>query len=172
MPCLRFGARLRRFALLAAFTACSPTAIRKGSHSVHSIVLHTYAVTAYQRKCLTPAMLERIEEIAGRVMVKQDCVLLEYDGESDHVHLAVDLHPSVAPAVLVGSVKSATSRTIRKEFKPLLLPHYPNWGKGLWGGQKYYVSSGGAPIEMLLEYIQEHNRGSGHIQKLGKRIAP
>ena len=105
-------------------------------------------------------------------MVKQDCVLLECDGEPDHVHFAIDLHPSVAPSVLVGSVKSATSRIIRKEFRSLLLPYYSNWGKGLWGGQKYYASSGGAPIATLLEYIQDHNRGSGHTQKPEKRIAP
>jgi putative transposase len=144
-------------------------AYRKGSHSVYSIVLHTYFVTAYRRKCLTPEMLDRIEEITGRVLVKNRCILLECDGEADHVHFAIDLHPSCAPAVLAGSMKSATSRIVRKEFEAQLRPHFRNWGKGLWGDQKYYASAGGAPIATLIEYIQDHNRGSGHTQKPKKR---
>ncbi|MBE9064462.1 IS200/IS605 family transposase [cf. Phormidesmis sp. LEGE 11477] len=144
-------------------------AYRKGSHSVFSIVLHTYFVTAYRRKCLLPEMINRIEEIAGRVLVKSNCILLECDGEADHVHLAIDLHPSVAPSTLVGSMKSASSRIIRKEFETELRPYFRNWSKGLWGDQKYYASAGGAPIATLIEYIQDHNRGSGHTQKPSKR---
>lgn len=47
-----------------------------------------------------------------------------------------------------------------------LKPHFKNWNKGLWGDQSYYASSGGAPIEVLEEYIQNHSRGSGTIQPL------
>ena len=97
-------------------------AYRKGSHSVFSIVLHTYFVTAYRRKCLLPEMINRIEEIAVRVLVKSNCILLECDGEADHVHFAIDLHPSVAPSTLVGSMKSASSRIIRREFETELRP--------------------------------------------------
>lgn len=142
---------------------------RKGSHSVFSIILHTYFVTAYRRKCLTPTMLERINEVAARVVLKNCCILLKSDGESDHVHFVIDIHPSVAPSNLIGSMKGATSRIIRKEFEADLKPFYPDWGRGLWGGQKYYSSAGGAPIQTLLEYVQDHNRGSGHTQKPGKR---
>ncbi|MGB3297679.1 MAG: IS200/IS605 family transposase [Phormidesmis sp.] len=144
-------------------------AYRKGSHSVFSIVLHTYLVTAYRRKCLSAEMIDRIEEVAGRVLVKNRCILLECDGEADHVHFAIDLHPSVAASTLVGSMKSATSRIIRKEFETELRPYFCNWGKGLWGDQKYYASASGAPIATLIEYIQDHNRGSGHTKKPGQR---
>lgn len=136
---------------------------RKGSHSVFSIVLHTYLVTAYRRKCLTPEMVDRARDIAARVLVKNDCILLECDGEPDHIHFMIDMHPSVAPSVVIGSAKAAISRILRKEFEFELRPYFRNWKKGLWGDQSYYGSAGGAPIETLKKYIQSHSRGGGKI---------
>lgn len=142
---------------------------RKGSHSVYSIVLHTYFVTAYRRQCLTPQMIDRAQDIAANVLLSKECHLLECDGESDHIHLLVDMHPSVAPAKVFGSVKSAISRMLRKEFEEHLRPYFKNWNKGLWGDQSYYASSGGAPIEVLEKYIQEHSRGSGSAVKKDRK---
>lgn len=142
---------------------------RKGSHSVYSIVLHTYFVTAYRRQCLTPHMIDRAQDIAARVLLSKECQLLECDGEPDHIHLLVDMHPSVAPAKVFGSVKSAISRMLRKEFEQHLRQYFKNWNKGLWGDQSYYASSGGAPIEVLEKYIQEHSRGSGSAVKKDRK---
>ncbi len=122
---------------------------RKGSHSVFSIQVHTYFVTAYRRKCLTQPMVERLTEIAGNVLVKNDCILLECKGEDDHVHLLIDLHPKNSISALLGSIKSATSRILRKEFEPELRPYFRNWKKGLWGDQLYIRSAGGAPLKVL-----------------------
>ena len=133
---------------------------RKGVHSVFSIVSHTYFVTAYRRKCLNAAMIDRISEVTARICVANNCIQLECDGESDHVHFMIDLHPKVAPSVLLGSMKSASSRIIRKEFEAELRPYFRNWKKGLWGDQLYIRSAGGAPLEVLKEYINAHSRGS------------
>lgn len=142
---------------------------RKGSHSVYSIVLHTYFVTAYRRRCLTPSMIDRAEEIAANVLLSKECHLLECDGEADHIHLLVDMHPSVAPSKVFGSVKSAISRMLRKEFEEQLRRYFKNWNKGLWGDQSYYASSGGAPIDVLEKYIQHHSRGSGSAIKKDRK---
>lgn len=132
---------------------------RQGAHSVFSIQVHTYFVTAYRRKCLTQPMVERLTEIAGNVLVKNDCILLECKGEEDHVHLLIDLHPKNSISALLGSIKSATSRILRKEFELELRPYFPNWRKGLWGDQLYIRSAGGAPLKVLETYIQNHSRG-------------
>ncbi|MEB3280841.1 MAG: IS200/IS605 family transposase [Lyngbya sp.] len=135
------------------------THYRKGAHSVFSIQLHSYFVTAYRRKCLTTPMIDRINDIAARVLLKNDCILLECFGESDHVHFLFDLHPKNNVSTLLGSMKSATSRIIRREFEPELKPYFKNWKKGLWGDQLYIRSAGGAPLKILEEYIQSHSRG-------------
>ncbi|MGD1941645.1 MAG: IS200/IS605 family transposase [Leptolyngbyaceae cyanobacterium] len=133
---------------------------RRGAHSVFSIVSHVYFVTAYRRKCLTPAMIERLAEVTARICVVNDCIQLECDGEADHVHFMLDLHPKIAPSTLLGSMKAASSRILRKEFESELRPHFPNWRKGLWGDQLYIRSAGGAPLEKLKAYINAHSRGS------------
>lgn len=147
------------------FTRTMAIAYRKGAHSVFSIVLHSYFVTAYRRECLSPTMIDRIQEVVAGVFVKNDCILLECDGEANHVHFMIDIHPSVAPSTLLGSAKSASSRILRKEFEGELRPYFKNWKKGLWGDQLYISSVGGAPIEVLKEYIQAHNRGGGAVKK-------
>ncbi|WP_166274866.1 IS200/IS605 family transposase [Lyngbya confervoides] len=100
----------------------------------------------------------------ARVLVKNQCILLNCGGEPDHIHLLIDLHPSVAPSVVLGHTKSAVSRVLRKEFESELRPHFKNWNKGLWGDQSFYTSTGGAPIEVLEQYIQNPSRGSGTIK--------
>ena len=135
------------------------TIYRKGAHCIFSIQLHTYFVTAYRRECLTQKMAERFQEVAANVLVKNKCILLECKGESNHIHLLLDIHPANNISTLLGSIKSATSRILRKEFEPELRPHFKNWSKGLWGDQLYIRSAGGAPLKILEEYIQSHSRG-------------
>jgi putative transposase len=104
-------------------------------------------------------MVERIQDVAGNILVKNKCILLECKGESDHVHLLIDMHPDNNVSRLLGSIKSSTSRILRKEFDEHLKQYYPGLGTGVWGAQLYVRSSGGAPVEVLKQYIQSHSRG-------------
>ncbi len=135
------------------------TQYRKGAHCIFSIQLHTYFVVSYRRKVLSQTMVERLQEVAANVCIKNNCLLLECKGDADHVHLLIDLHPDNNISTLLGAIKSATSRILRKEFESELRPHFPNWKKGLWGDQLYIRSAGGAPLSVLEEYIQSHSRG-------------
>ena len=126
---------------------------RRGSHSVFSIHLHLVFVTKYRRKVLTSAMLERMTDIKACVCRKAKSVLVEFNGESDHVHLLIDLHPDNNISSLIGSLKSASSRILRQEESEHL--EKPYWSKPVfWSGAYYVASSGGAPIEKIKEYIQ------------------
>ena len=126
---------------------------RKGSHSVFSIHLHLVFVTKYRRQVLTAAMLERMTDILAGVCGKAKSVLVEFNGEPDHVHLLIDLHPDNNISTLIGSLKSASSRILRQEFACELAQHY--YSKPvLWSGAYYVASAGGAPIEKIKEYIQ------------------
>lgn len=129
------------------------TLARRGSHSVFSIHLHLVFVTKYRCKVLTSAMLERMTDILAGVCRKAKSVLIEFNGEADHVHLLIDLHPDNNISSMIGSLKSASSRILRQEFSEHLEKHY--WSKPvLWSGAYYVSSCGGAPIERIKEYIQ------------------
>lgn len=125
---------------------------RKGSHSVYSIHLHLVFVTKYRRKVITSSMLERMNEIFGQVCWKTNSILVEFSGELDHVHALVDLHPDNNISAFIGSLKSASSRILRKEFESHLAQFYSK--PVLWSGSYYVASTGGAPIEKIKAYIK------------------
>lgn len=127
--------------------------VRKGSHSVFSVRLHFVFVTHYRRKVLNAEMLNRLKQMIEQVSNKMDCQLIEFNGESDHIHILLDFHPKNSIAAVVGSLKSATARMLKKEFPEEVKKYY--WGKVSFWSNSYYVSScGGAPIEVLKKYIQ------------------
>ena len=68
---------------------------RKGSHSVFSIHMHSYFVCKYRRKALTPEMSARCKEVVERICAANQCFLVEYGGEQDHVHVLIDMHPDI-----------------------------------------------------------------------------
>ena len=128
---------------------------RKASHCVFSIHLHVYFVPKYRRNALSAAMVKRLEEIFIRILEKHKCVLEECGAEDDHIHLLIDLHPDNNISTLLGSMKSASSRILRKEFAEELSQFY--WKNVLWGEQYFVSSTGGAPIETLKRYIQNQD---------------
>ncbi len=125
---------------------------RKGSHSVFSVLLHFVFVTHYRRKAINASMLTRIESMCNQVCKKMGCKLVEFSGESDHVHLLVDFHPRNSISAVVGSLKAATSRTMKREYKKELKEFYRS-GVSFWSGSYYVASTGGAPIEKLRQYL-------------------
>ncbi|MUL35473.1 IS200/IS605 family transposase [Gloeocapsopsis dulcis] len=125
---------------------------RKGSHSVYSIHLHLVFVTKYRRKAISAPMLERMNEIFAQVCRKTNSILVEFSGESDHIHALVDLHPDNNISAFIGSLKSASSRILRKEFESHLGQFYNK--PVLWSGSYYVASTGGAPIEKIKAYIK------------------
>lgn len=126
---------------------------RSGSHCIYSIQLYSYFVCKYRRQALTPEMIARVREIIEYICQKRNCILLEFGGEADHVHLLIDLHPDNNISAFFGSLKSATSRLLRSEFPDEVNKFYR---QGFWGRQKYYRSAGGAPLEKLKQYIDAH----------------
>lgn len=127
---------------------------RKGSHSIFSIYLHLVFVTKYRRKALNAAILDRLDDVLANVCLKSKCRLIEFSGESDHVHLLVDFHPNNNLSVFIGVLKSASSRNIQKEF-PEHLGKFRL--KSLWSKSYYVASTGGAPIERIKQYIQNQD---------------
>jgi putative transposase len=126
--------------------------LRNGSHVVFRIHLHIVFVTKYRRKVLTQAMLEVMKSILERVLMANQCILTEFNGEPDHVHLLIDAHPDNNISDLVAS------RILRKEFKAEI--DKIHWGKAkLWHDSKCIISCGGAPLEVVKKYIESQSGG-------------
>lgn len=135
------------------------TKLRSGAHSVFSIHLHVVFVTKYRRQVLTQEMIRDCQEVFDRVLEVNQSKLLECNGEPDHLHLLLDIHPNNNISDLIGSLKSASSRVLRRKYLSEISRFY--WGKSakLWHDSKCIVSCGGASLETVKRYIQEQSGG-------------
>ena len=135
------------------------TQLRKASHSVFSINLHIVFVTKYRRKVLTQAMIEDAKLVFQRVLEANQSLLTNCQGESDHLHLLIDLHPDNNISHLVSSLKSASSRIIRKKYPQEIAKFYGGKNAKLWHDSKCIISCGGAPLEVIRQYIDNQSGG-------------
>lgn len=133
--------------------------LRKAAHVVFDIHLHMVFVTKFRRLVFTKAMLADMEPIFVRVLTANQCILEEFNGEPDHVHLLINLHPDNNISDLMASLKSASSRILRQQYKSEIGKFY--WGEKvkLWHDSKCVVSCGGAPLEIVKDYIKEQSGG-------------
>ncbi|NJO93956.1 MAG: IS200/IS605 family transposase, partial [Hydrococcus sp. RM1_1_31] len=66
---------------------------KRGFRSVYTLTVHIVFVTKYRRKVISPAILNRCGEIFQETCDKWECQLIEFNGETDHVHLLVNFAP-------------------------------------------------------------------------------
>ncbi|RVW00478.1 IS200/IS605 family transposase [Rhodococcus spongiicola] len=130
--------------------------IRTGRQSVLLLHAHLVFVTKYRHPVFSDVHLRRMEEVVQNVCEDFECELVEFNGESNHVHLLVNFPPKVALSKLVDSLKSVSPRRMRREF-PERVEHY--WrAHRLWVGSYFAGSVGGAPISVLRQYIEAQDR--------------
>ena len=129
-----------------------------GSHCVYSLHYHLVLVTRYRHPCITPEVAVRMDEITKAIIEKNKGELLEANGEPDHRHFLLTCPPAVCLSVLVGAIKTATSRVLRREFASHLRPFY--WKPVFWSRSYCLVSAGGAPLEIIKSYIQDQGSGA------------
>ena len=126
-------------------------------HCVYNLTYHfVVLVTKNGRKCFTGAMLDRLKEIITNLCQKWEVELLEFQGASDHVHLLIELHPNIMPSKFINNLKTVTSRLMRKEFAKHLATFY--WKPVLWTRAYCLLSTGGATIDTIRQYIEKQER--------------
>ncbi|WP_287684245.1 MULTISPECIES: IS200/IS605 family transposase, partial [unclassified Microcystis] len=85
-----------------------------------------------------------------------DSTLLDFNGESDYVHLIIDDKPDIALSKLIANLKTVSSRLIRKEFPYLAAKYFYN-KPYFWTGAYFVASCGGVTVEQLKKYVENQN---------------
>jgi len=125
--------------------------LRRSRSCVFLLHTHLVFVTKYRKKIWEKKHLERLKMIFEKVCKDFEVRLVEMDGEVDHVHLLVNYPPKVAISKLVNSLKGVSSR-ILKQYHPELQKYY--WKGALWSPSYFAGSCGGAPLEVVKQYIE------------------
>ncbi len=129
---------------------------RAHHHAKYDLKYHLVLVTKYRKKCITKEMLKRLEEIIRDICKKWDVEVLEFSGEEDHIHLLISAHPSMELSKFINNLKTISSRLIRKEFNEHLSKFY--WKPYFWTRAYFIATTGGAPLEVIKQYIQSQER--------------
>ena len=126
--------------------------LRTGRHCVFNLHVHLVFVTKYRRKVLSKEALNHLKDAFASICRDFEAVLVEMNGEDDHVHLLVNYPPKVSVSKLVNSLKGVSSRLLKKEF-PDMEQKY--WKGKLWSPSYFAGSCGGAPISVIRQYVEQ-----------------
>ena len=114
--------------------------------SVNILYSHIIFVVKYRKKLLSNDILIELRYIFQEICSDCDVELIECNGEADHIHLMVKYKPSIRLSDLIFRLKGISSRKLKQK--------YPYLGRHLWTPSYFVASCGGAPIEIIKEYIQ------------------
>ena len=125
---------------------------RRERHSVTDLKIHLVCVTKYRKPVFTGESLLLVEESFREVALKMNFNVLEFNGEGNHVHALIEYPPKLSISQVVNSLKGVSSRKYGQAgYKK---PH----PEALWSPSYFAVSVGGAPLDVLIQYIKEQSR--------------
>lgn len=87
-------------------------------------------MTKYRRKTLSHELLGYLKTAFTECLAAWNCKLIEFGGESDHVHLLIDIHPALDISVLINNLKTASARRARATVCEHSAPFY--WKPLFW----------------------------------------
>lgn len=115
---------------------------------------HVVFVTKFRYQCLTAPVLEEIRTLLPTLANRMGVEILEINGEPDHIHFLLRATPQDCLGSLIGALKARSSSLLHQKFS------FPYWGKHrrtLWSSGYFVCSVGGAPLDVLKEYIRNQN---------------
>ena len=121
------------------------------AHSVFLLNYHLILVVKYRRKVFDDTISERAKEIFSRIAPNYNISLQEWGHDEDHVHILFRAHPKTAISKFINAYKSASSRLLKKEYPSI---REKLWKEQFWSQSFCLLTTGGAPLEIVKEYIQ------------------
>jgi putative transposase len=136
---------------------------RSTSECVYLARYHVIWWPEYRRRVLGGRVEIRLKQIINEVVAEVGGQVIELETMPDHVHLLMEVPPTVALSPLIQRLKGRSSRRLRLGVPPFggEFPHLRR-GTVLWspppraGGPPGWLVStvGGAPLEIVRRYVE------------------
>ncbi len=110
-----------------------------------SLTTHIVFATKHRDMTITEDYKKDLYAYIHGIVKNKGCHLMRINGIANHLHLLVDIHPSVSVAELVGDIKRWSSVWLKQNPD---FPRFIGWGDGY-----YAVSVSGEAIEACRQYI-------------------
>ena len=122
---------------------------RTTATTVYCCRYHVMFCPKYRRKVLINGIDERFKEIVLSMQEEQNFKVMEMEVMPDHVHLLLDVDPTIGINVIVSRIKGKTAHILTREF-PEIRRRIPT----LWTRSKFIATVGSVSLETVKEYIK------------------
>jgi putative transposase len=121
------------------------------NHSVFLMYYHLVLVIKYRRNIIDDEISTRLKNIFEYIAPNYNIVLQEWNHDKDHVHILFKAEPNTHLSKFINAYKSASSRLVKKEY-PIIKEIL--WEEHFWSRSFCLLTTGGAPIDVIRQYIQ------------------
>jgi putative transposase len=121
---------------------------RSTRKSVYSAKYHVIWCPKYRQRVIGGRVEARLKQIIDEVVTECGGDVIECETMPDHVHLLLELPPTVPLSALMQKPKGRSSRRLWAEFPQLRrLP-------ALWSPSWFVSTAGGAPLDVARRYVE------------------
>lgn len=125
------------------------------NHSVFKLNYHLIMVVKYRRKVIDDTISTRLKTIFEDIGEKYHITVKEWNHDIDHVHVLMTAKPNTELSKFINAYKSASSRKIKNEFPKI---RQKLWKEYFWSQSYCLLTVGGAPLEILKQYIETQGK--------------
>jgi len=122
-----------------------------GAHTKHRLMYHLVWIPKYRKRVLRGVLAERLKELFYQCAEVNSWRIDELNIQVDHVHMLIQIKPSVSVSYVVQRFKGGSSKVIRSEFPEL---EEFLWGDSLWSDGYFAETVGQCSDKMIKEYIR------------------
>ncbi|MEI2582295.1 IS200/IS605 family transposase [Scytonema sp. PRP1] len=122
---------------------------KSNNNVVYSCKYHVVWTPKYRRPVLKDGVDVRLKDLLAQIAKEIQVDIIEVEIMPDQVHLLIEVDPQFGVHKAVKRFKGATSRYLRSEF-----PHLKSRIPTLWTNSYFVSTVGGAPLEVVKQYIQ------------------
>ena len=127
----------------------------RSCHATYCIQFHYVCCTKYRRKVIDEQVSARIKEINLDIAKCFRINILEQETDCDHVHILFEARPNTQVSKFVNSLKSTSSRYIRKEFPETKMQL---WGESFWSRSYFIASVGQVTLDAIKKYVESQGK--------------
>ena len=128
-------------------------AYSNGSHSIFHHRYHIVWAPKYRFKVLHGDVRDRVRTIIKQVCAEMGVTIISGVLSRDHVHMFVEIPPSIAVSDFVRRAKGRSSRKIQQEFEHIRKRY---WGQRFWARGYFSTTSGNITDTVILNYLNNH----------------
>ena len=128
--------------------------------TVYCCRYHVIFCPKYRRKVLKNGIDQRFKEIVLSLQDKENFKVLEMEVMPDHIHMLLDVDPTIGINTVIIRIKSRTSHILREEF-PELKSKLPT----LWSRSKFISTVGSISLDAVKQYIESQNDSEEKYRK-------